>query len=315
MTVEVVRITDESSGSIAQIAPGLGFNCFSFQAPLGDQLVETLWAHPEFISGSQRPSGSGIPILFPFAGRIPGTSFEYQGTTYELTPGDAMGNAIHGFVMGRPWRVIAQTPSSVTGEFQGSVDEPTLSRSWPCDFRIRATYEVRGASLLSTFVVDNPDTKPLPFTLATHAYFRLPVGGSGTVADTLVTVPVRAAWQLENLIPTGEKIGIPGLEGLLTGLPLADRVFDNVLTDIVYDGTQAHTKVQAPSTGHTLTQSFDNSFRHVVVYTPPHREAICMEPYSAIPNALALSERGIETGLRWLQPGESYETQIVIGLS
>jgi aldose 1-epimerase len=314
MNTEVIRIIDETSGSFAQIAPQLGFNCFSFQAPLNGQLVETLWAHPEFTGGNQRPSSSGIPILFPFAGRIPGTSFDYRGTTYELTAGDAFGNAIHGFVMGRPWRVIERSTASVTGEFQGSIDEPSLSKSWPCDFRIRATYEVRGAELLGSFAIDNPDTKPLPFALATHAYFRLPVGGKGNVAETLVTVPVRGAWMLENLIPTGEKTGIPGLEDLVTGLPLGERTFDNVLTDIVYDGKKAETKVQDPSTGHTLTQTFDDSFRHVVVYTPPHREAICMEPYTAIPNALALSERGIETGLRWLQPDETYNTQIVISL-
>ena len=47
MAVEVLRITDESSGAIASIAPALGFNCFSFQAPCGERLVETLWAHPE----------------------------------------------------------------------------------------------------------------------------------------------------------------------------------------------------------------------------------------------------------------------------
>src|SRR5688572_8608957 len=147
MTLEVIRIVDETAGSSATIAPGFGFNCFSFEVTLGGRRSETLWAHSEFASGRQRPSGSGIPLLFPFAGRIPGTSFEYEGTTYKLTAGDAMGNAIHGFVMSRPWRVVRQSGSSVTGEFQASIDEPALCESWPADFRIQVTYEVAGTAL------------------------------------------------------------------------------------------------------------------------------------------------------------------------
>ena len=241
-------------------------------------------------------------------------SFEFEGTTYQLTPGDAMGNAIHGFVMGRPWRVIEQSPASVTGEFQASIDEPDLKHSWPSDFRIRATYQVRGATLSCRFEMENPGSRPLPFALATHAYFRLPLGGQGSVPETIVTVPVEAAWELENLIPTGQRIGIAGLEGLQTGLPLGERVFDNVLTGLTYAGGVARTTLQEPATGRLLWQSLDETFKHVVVYTPPHREAIYMEPYSAIPNALALSQQGVETGLKWLQPGETRETTIVIGL-
>jgi len=276
-----------------------------------------LWAHPEFAMGTQRPSGSGIPLLFPFAGRIPGTSFEYQGTKYELTAGDNQGNAIHGFVMGRPWRVIEQSANSVTGEFHASRDEPALSQSWPADFRIQVTYEVARNSLISRIVIDNPDSRPLPFAFATHAYFRLPVGGEGTAAATQVTVPVRDAWELANLIPTGRKIGIAGLESLAGGMPLGDHVFDNVFTDIPYEAGQAVTRLTQPESGRSLTQSFDETFRHIVVYTPPHREAICMEPYTAIPNSLALSQQdtNLETGLRWLEPGEKYETKIEIRLS
>ena len=314
MALEILQITDEQTGSIARITPGFGFNCFSFQAPLNGQLSETLWAHPEFTSGSQRPSGSGIPLLFPFAGRIPGTSFEYQGKKYELTAGDNQGNAIHGFVMNRPWRVAQESTSSVTGEFQASIDEPDLSRSWPADFKIQITYTVSGSSLLSKIKVENPGESPLPFAFATHAYFRLPVGGKGESDTTIVKVPVSDAWELSGLIPTGKKIGMGELGSLASGMPLGDHVFDNVFTNVKYEGGRAVTSVHNPA-GPTLMQTFDDTFQHVVVYTPPHREAICMEPYTAIPNALALEEQGVETGLRWLKQGEAYETEIVITLS
>ncbi|MEZ6109737.1 MAG: hypothetical protein R3C99_01600 [Pirellulaceae bacterium] len=38
------------------------------------------------VDPEQRPSGSGIPLLFPFPGRWPGTSFTWQDKTYPLKP-------------------------------------------------------------------------------------------------------------------------------------------------------------------------------------------------------------------------------------
>ena len=37
-------------------------------------------------------------------------------------------------------------------------------------------------------------------------------------------------------------------------------------------------------------------------------EAICIEPYTAVPDAYSLSERGINAGLRILEPGETFTT-------
>jgi aldose 1-epimerase len=64
-----------------------------------------------------------------------------------------------------------------------------------------------------------------------------------------------------------------------------------------------------------MTQAFDDFFRACVVFNPPHRQAICIEPYSCIPNAYALAERGIDAGLRVLAPGESVATRFTLGLS
>ena len=314
--MQIVTLTDPTTGAQASVAPELGFNCFSFRAPLGNEWVETLWAHPDFLAGTQRPSGSGIPLLFPFGGRIPGTSFEYEGKTYELEPGDAHGNAIHGFVMQRPWRVVEQSESRVVGEFQASVDEPDLHRRWPADFRIRVVYDVTGGGLFSQINVTNPGDRPLPFGLATHAYFRIPPGGQPSEAEqTIVRVPVRGAWKLAELIPTGEQAEMGELAALPEGIPLAGRAFDNVFTDLTYDHGRAVTSLHNPLRGCTLTQTFDESFRHAVVYTPPHREAICIEPYTALPNPFRLEAAGIPTGLRFLQPSESWNTLIEIRLA
>ena len=111
-----VTIRDTKSESEAEILVGFGFNCFRFQTTVKGQRADVIWADNDFHTGQQRPSGGGIPILFPFPGRIQGTSFPWEGRTYALEDGDGLGNAIHGFLHCRPWRVVESNDESVVGQ-------------------------------------------------------------------------------------------------------------------------------------------------------------------------------------------------------
>ena len=84
MPLESVTIADEQAGTTAKILVGFGFNCYSFQVSHGDGEREVLWAAADFESGRQRASGSGIPVLFPFPGRIRGGTFSFGGRRYDL---------------------------------------------------------------------------------------------------------------------------------------------------------------------------------------------------------------------------------------
>ena len=166
MSLESIEIHDESSQTTAKILPGYGFNCYSLVCKSAGKPVELLWSAPAFTTGMTRPAGSGIPILFPFAGRIAGTSFQYEGKSYPLEVGDDLGNAIHGFVHRRPWRVVEKSDRFVCGEFQASIDDPTLLTRWPADFRINVDYTIHPKSLDALAMVENVDTRPLPFAPA-----------------------------------------------------------------------------------------------------------------------------------------------------
>src|SRR5262245_41550340 len=109
----VVSITDPATGGTARSLVSLGFNCFSWRPVLQDGTREMLWAHPDFASGNESPSGSGVPLLFPFPGRIGKARFMFSGREYSLEPGDRFGNAIHGFVYNRPWRAVEQSVNRV----------------------------------------------------------------------------------------------------------------------------------------------------------------------------------------------------------
>jgi aldose 1-epimerase len=283
---------------------------------LHDGRREMLWADADFDKGDKRPSGSGIPLLFPFPGRIRGTTFEFDGRNYELEPGDAFGNAIHGFVCTRPWRVIEQNEARIVGEFQASMDDSTILKRWPADFRIQVTYEVRGRELISNIRYENTGDGPLPCGFATHAYFRLPLSERGHASDTVVSIPVDELWELENMIPTGRKLPVPFNQQLADGLALSDHKFDTCFTGVRTDSDNlVRTRLIDPATGRVVTQTFDRSFTQCVVYTPPHREAICMEPYTCVPDAARLAAEGHDTGLQILQPGEFREMTVRIDVN
>ena len=60
------------------------------------------------------------------------------------------------------------------------------------------------------------------------------------------------------------------------------------------------TRLTDPASGRALTQTFEPAFTQCVVYTPGHRQAICIEPYTCVPDAIRLAAEGHETGLQIL---------------
>jgi aldose 1-epimerase len=311
MAIETISITDASTGSVAAIAPALGFNCFSFAPVVDGQPVEVLWHDPQFRDGNTRPSRSGIPILFPFAGRIRGGKYRYRGRDYQLEANDNQGNAIHGFVYTRPWRVVSQSENGITGEFQASVDDPAILQFWPADFRIRAAYTVEGTRLLANYEFTNTGDGLLPWWFGTHPYFRLSLG-AGRPEEAMIYFSVGRQWELKHLIPTGNLIDVPQAAEYANGARVGGREFDNVfdLGNAAKPWSGSVTDVTAKRT--TVTR-FGKPFRECVVFIPPHREAICLEPYTAVPNAFELSDRGIDAGLAELQPGQSTAVTVEIG--
>lgn len=316
MSLPSITISDRNAGSSAEILPGLGFNCFRFTTVEHGQPVEWLWSDPQFTTGTTRPSRSGIPLLFPHPGRVAGAEFQWEGQTYRLEPMDGQGNGIHGFVHTRPWRVIEQGESRVKGEFQASVDAPELlaagpdrAGEWPADFRISAEYSIAGSKLTLRLDVENPSDLTLPFSLGAHPYFRVPQ--SGPSADAcLVKMPISQRWEIEHLLPTGRKQPLENAGAYAAGIPFGQLELDDPFSGLAVKDGKVEASVTDPAGKTRLTLRFDSTFREIVAFTPPHRGAICIEPYTAAPDAIHLNQRGVDAGLRVLQPGESFSAVI-----
>ena len=317
MSHQPITIRDDSTGAEATIAPQLGSNCYQFRVPStrdeqDENWLDIFWSHPDFAAGSQRPSGSGVPILFPYPGRLQGMVFEWRGKSYKQESNDKFGNAIHGFVHKRPWRIIDSTSNSLQTEFHAAKDDPSLLDRWPADFRIKCRFEIVGQTLKTSFRVENPCDRDLPFGLGAHPYFRLPLIAHSTADECVVSVPVKRQWELDEMLPTGaSQILVNGLTSA-DGLRFADMQYDDVFSDFATSGRRCEATIRDKD--RTIRLSYSQNFRTCVLFTPPHREAVCIEPYTCIPDAQRLRESGIGEGMLVLSPGESFEAFVEYGV-
>jgi aldose 1-epimerase len=314
VALKIVELRDEASGSSAKVLTDYGFNCYELRLQHRGETVDVLWSAANFGSGTERASHSGIPILFPFPGRISGASFKFQGREYPLQAGDGIGNAIHGFVLNRPWQILEQGANRVVGRFHASQADPGLLKHWPADFQLTVSYELKGTSLISEIEATNPDDKPLPMGLGTHPYFRLPLGQAGSAADCRVTVPADKYWELDQMLPSGQRLPVDAAKDLRRGMPFSQTRFDDVFGGLSHEHGVCQTSIEDAANGRRLVMTFGDEFRCCVVYNPPHREAICIEPYSTVPDAFRLQAEGIDAGAVVLEPGKSWRTTVVIRL-
>lgn len=314
-----VYVLESPSGARAEVWPAFGFNCFHWQVPHQGENLNLLFQSPDFFDKDGRPTRTGIPILFPFPNRIRTGTFTWEGKTYQLECNDSsQKNAIHGFVCRRPWRILDQGGDAnsawLTGVFRGSVDAPECRNLWPADYEIQITHRLAERSLRIETKVINPDSKPLPFGLGFHPYFRLPFMGNGEPTACTVQVPAKTFWVLDESLPTGERLLVDPARDLNAFRPYGDVQVDDVLSDLPAASSDAEGLVLRGTVNSSSTTSLQlhcsPAFREMVVFTPRHRQAFCIEPYTCVSDAINLQQRGVDAGWQVLASGESWSAVV-----
>ena len=309
---ERIWALDDGQGGRVEVWPARGFNAYRWRTGARNEMLH---ADPAFFQGS-KPTRSGIPILFPFPNRIQSGRFTWEGKEYQLPLNDSSGpNAIHGFVHDRPWRVVDQGAADdhawVTGEFLGSLDAPAQTHLWPADYQLRLTYRLEAGGLWFHAEVSNPDSRSLPFGLGFHPYFPLaPFGGE----QAIVQANSRGHWQLKDNLPIGIIFPPTDHDPLAQGTALENLVFDDVFS-VNWNAAIKELapparigwlgQVRHPSGSPCLRVGAGDDYRFLVVFTPPHRQAVCLEPYTCVTNAINLAPR-LEGGWLSLAPGHTW---------
>jgi aldose 1-epimerase len=161
----------------------------------------------------------------------------------------------------------------------------------------------------------NPGDKPLPVGLGFHPYLNVPFTKNGSAGDCLVTVGAASYWELQDNIPTGPKLPVDAKRDLRKPRRFDELQLDDVYTDLETpeDAIQLHRRASiAQSDAGAVEVWTSGTFREMVVYTPPHRHAICLEPYTCATDAINMQQQGVDAGLVVLEPGKSRTEFIVL---
>jgi aldose 1-epimerase len=286
----------------AEILRGLGFNCVRWQ--VGDR--DLLYSPPPD-ELAERPTRGGIPVLFPFPNRIRDGRFTWDGHEYELAKNDpAKKNAIHGFTPREPWGLVHIRADAESAWIEAAFPpRATWTQQWPGIGVISLKIQLKPLSLRYSARVVNYDRRhePFPFGLGYHPYFAV-------TPDCRVQTPARARWELADSLPTGRKLSLEGHYDLTRPRPVSELTLDDVYTDFPAtppdaDGLIERGRVEYPGAG-TLRVRASPAFRDLVLFTPPHRQAICLEPYTCPTDAVHL-QKNEDVGWQVLPPGGRWE--------
>jgi aldose 1-epimerase len=151
----------------------------------------------------------------------------------------------------------------------------------------------------------------MPMGFGIHPYFRAPLGTDSSAEYCTIRVPANKYWELVDKLPTGKILPVEGKYDLRSPRILAGLKFDDVFTDLIFEGDVTRTILDDTKSQMRLIVEADSLFREIVVYTPP-RPSICFEPYTCVTDAVNLHSRGINSGLKILQPGEIIHGKIRI---
>lgn len=302
--VAVWRLQGAEPDCCAEIATDMGCNVFHWTVPGPSGKRALLFADPEVFPGG-RPTRSGIPILFPYPNRLRGGSFEWRGKTYQTPLTDASGkHSIHGFACRRPWRVLdsgaAADHAWLTAEFRASLDAPENLPQWPGDYALALTFRLFSSRLRIEASVTNPGTGELPFGLGFHPYFQL------EEPNAPVHAPAKAFWQLVDSLPTGQILPVDANRDVNQPRPASELTLDDVLTDLPGEPTNAEGLVFRGGVG-AVSLWTTAAFRELVAFTPAHRQAVCLEPYTCTTDAVHLQARGISAGWLTLAAGQTWK--------
>lgn len=332
-TGEVYELAGDSAR--VEVWPFTGFNCLRWQVRTpGGEWGDVLFTAPDWESNPV-PTRSGHPVLFPFPNRLGAGELTFGGKQYRLPLNDsAKANAIHGFSPRNPWRVLESGggPDSafVTGQFRPTVDVAGGGDLWPGDGSLTLTYRLSAGGLRVEAVVANHGPDPFPFGFGYHPYFRIPTRPDDTADAWELFSAAAVEWETDGGVPTGKRLPVPAELDFQTPRPLGATTLDHLFTDVrpagtlFRDGLRRVAFLRAagdPQPGSHRLRDFRASegtveiwtaaeFRELVLFTPVHRKAVAIEPYTCATDAAHLAEREIDGGWRELPPGGTFAAAV-----
>lgn len=320
---------DDAGVTSAVVIPDWGANVLGLTFQAHD------WAWPipileavDIATIAAKPASYGVPILAPTPGRVGHNQngrFRYGGKDYSVRP------SRHGFLRNLEWTVASRSDAAITCVVDVLPDAAAAADEFPFEFRAEYQVEITSRAMRCRLRIHNTGGHVQPIAVGWHPYLH-------RTGECVLCLPARSRWELDQErepTPTGRILAVGGHDDFRAGrLVNGDDHWDDVFTDLAYeqdmaacwveetvptllqDGTNVPTRLRR--TVNLIAASSSTGPRkihNVQLYTPPDRNAICIEPLSAPPNAINLLDQAHEQAhVCELQPNDSVVHTIIIGL-
>src|SRR5215213_1822504 len=150
----------------------------------------------------------------------------------------------------------------------------------------------------------------LPFGLGYHTYLHLPDVKDADIGGHELQANVDQLWRADDSnLPTGWRDDVPGELDFRQSRPIGGTHLDYVFTNVTnkpsdYTNLVVLAVLSHPDADRSLCVLAEPAFRELVLFTPPHRQAVAIEPYTCSADAGNLWDRGVDSGWRVLDRGE-----------
>jgi len=176
------------------------------------------------------------------------------------------------------------------------------------------TYRLDATKLSVDVSIRNPDLAlTLPFGFGLHPYFTCPNAPGAAVDEMVLMTTASKIWETVEGMPTGQILAVPAELDFMKARPIGGLVLDTLFTELnlpTIAGKYDVAKLRHATEPGELTLRVTNDFRELLLFTPPHRKAIAIEPYTCATDAANLEASGINAGWRNIAPGVTFETGV-----
>lgn len=262
-----MRVRLERDSLEAIVAPAVGGGIAAFRVAGRD----VLRAAP---ADADAPLALGEFPMAPYVNRIAHGRFRWCGETIMLPRnfGDHP-HPLHGIAWQRTWRCAREGADAAV-----LVLDAPASDAWPWAIHFERRVRLTASALEIASVLTNVDSRPMPASIGLHPYFpatgaRLRLSAGSQWLTTPDGVPTEAA-------------RTPAVEALAAGADVSALALDHCFAG--WDGVA---EIAWP--GLRLRIETAPAQRFVQIYTPPGQDYFCVEPQSAMPDAVNREESGV----------------------
>jgi galactose mutarotase-like enzyme len=271
---DTYTLTDQTAQSRLEVVPDRGGIITSWQV----QGRELLYMDTARFADPSLSVRGGIPILFPICGNLPDNTYRHSGQSYPLKQ--------HGFARDLPWDVLDRVTHDKVSLTLGLSSNDQTRAVYPFDFQLEFTYTLQGQTLSLQQRYINRSSEAMPFSIGFHPYFL-----------------VLDKHQLQFEIPSTEALDQPSQ----AAQPFFNTFdFDRAEIDWAFPQLNSQAASVSDLSRHThITLNYSPQFSALVFWTLKGKDFYCLEPWSALRNALNTGDR-----LFYLDPGATLDTEV-----